>query len=169
MAIIKKTGITFSEIQDNSFTETPIFTTYRDLEKINNYERNNDMDKIFEIYKDKKSNEINKKYDKLFEELEKNDEINIILKEMEQQIRTVFENEGTENPNFSIVVTGKNITNITKEKKEKLYSELLKEKKQIEQKIKEIKALLELAPNYENKIQILRDYEIIDKKKNIIL
>ena len=36
-------------------------------------------------------------------------------------------------------------------------------------KIQEIQALLELAPNYEEKMQILRDYDIIDKKKNIVL
>lgn len=56
---------------------------------------------------------------------------------------------------------------------DKLLEELEKEKDkkldELHQKIQDIRALLELAPDYQESLKILRDYEIIDKKKNILL
>ena len=56
---------------------------------------------------------------------------------------------------------------------DKLLEDLEKEKDkkldELYQKIEEIKALLQLSPDYQESLKILRDYEIIDKKKNILL
>ena len=69
------------------------------------------------------------------------------------------------NVNSDVIV----FTDETWKKRSEIIVTIREEKNKLNTKIKEISALLELAPNYEEKIKILRDYEIVDKKKNIIL
>lgn len=126
-----------------------------------------DMSKILEIYKEKKEKEIRKKFSDELEAITKADPIQSFMKEMNEQLETLITNEY---PNDYITpltcdVLTKNTENVKKELR-KLRD---KDIEDLNNKIKEIEALLELAPGYEEKIKILRDYEIIDKKKNIIL
>ena len=125
-----------------------------------------DMSKILEIYKDKKIKELEQKYDKQLKELEENDPVKVYLKQAEETIKEML---NVEDVTLSINSPYVEFTQETIDAKNKIIQTIRNEKREIDNKIKEIEALLELAPGYEEKIKILRDYEIVDKKKNIIL
>lgn len=130
-----------------------------------NKEENN-MLKILEIYKEKKTKEIEQKYDEQLEDLEFNDPVTIYLHQAENTIKEMLKIE----EDFSLAITSHvEFTQETLEKMKEIKNTIYKEKEELNNVIREIEALLELAPNYEEKLQILRDYGIIDKKKNIIL
>lgn len=133
--------------------------------KIENKEENN-MLKILEIYKEKKTREIEQKYDAQLEDLEFNDPAQILINETEEKLKEILE---TDRVILSINSDTISCTSETIEKRNAIIDIIKKEKKELNNVIKEIEALLELAPNYEEKLQILRDYGIIDKRKNIIL
>ena len=133
--------------------------------KIENKEENN-MFKILEIYKEKKTREIEHKYDEQLLELECNDPINAVIEEAEEKLREMLE---TDKVMISVNSDTVNLTPETIEKRKVIIDIIHKEKEELNNVIKEIEALLEFAPNYEEKLQILRDYGIIDKRKNIIL
>ena len=124
------------------------------------------MLKLLEIYKDRKVREIEIKYDKQLEELEANDPIQVFIKQSEETIKEMLDTEVVKLTLHSDVVE---YTKETIDKKNEIINTIRDEKHKLNIKMDEISALLELAPNYEEKLQILRDYEIIDKKKNIIL
>lgn len=134
------------------------------IENINMEENN--MLKILEIYKEKKTKEIEQKYDEQLLELECNDPISVYLKQTEEAIKEMLNSE-----NVKLIINS-DVVEFTKEtidKRNEIINTIRTEKAKIKAQIEEIEALLELAPNYEEKLQILRDYGIIDKKKNIIL
>lgn len=130
-----------------------------------NKEENN-MFKILEIYKEKKTREIEHKYDEQLLELECNDPVNTLVKETEEKLKEMLNSD-----NVSLVLNSDTMefTKETVDKRKEIIDTIRMEKAKIKAQIEEITALLELAPNYEEKLQILRDYGIIDKKKNIIL
>lgn len=124
------------------------------------------MLKILELYEEKKTKEIEGKYDKQLEEVEANDPVKIIIKDAEHTIKQILDTE-----NLRVIINA-DICEFTKEtmnERKKIIDIIRKEKQNLSTQIAEIKALLELAPNYEEKVKILRDYGIMDKKKNIIL
>ena len=125
----------------------------------------NEMYKILDIYETKQKTKINNIYNERIESLIEDDEIQKIIKEMENQVRTVA---GERADGYCFAYPG-----LYEERTAKAIKELEQERdqkvKELRNKIIDIKALAELAPNYEEKLKILRDYEIIDKKKNIIL
>lgn len=125
-----------------------------------------DMLKILEIYKEKKTREIEHKYDEQLLELECNDPVNTLVKETEEKLKEMLNSD-----NVLLVLNSDTMefTQETIEKRKKIIDIIRQEKKELNDVIKEIESLLELAPNYEEKLQILRDYGIIDKKKNIVL
>lgn len=125
-----------------------------------------DMLKILEIYKEKKTREIENKYDEQLLELECNDPVNTLVKETEEKLKEMLNSD-----NVLLVLNSDTMefTQETIEKRKKIIDIIYQEKKELNDVIKEIESLLELAPNYEEKLQILRDYGIIDKKKNIVL
>lgn len=125
-----------------------------------------DMLKILEIYKEKKTREIEHKYDEQLLELECNDPVNTLVKETEEKLKEMLNSD-----NVLLVLNSDTMefTQETIEKRKKIIDIMHQEKKELNDVIKEIESLLELAPNYEEKLQILRDYGIIDKKKNIVL
>ena len=133
--------------------------------KIENKEENN-MFKILEIYKEKKTREIEQKYDAQLEDLKFNDPAQILINETEEKLKEMLE---TDKVMRSVNSDTVNFTPETIEKRKVIIDIIHKEKEELNNVIKEIEALLELAPNYEEKLQILRDYGIIDKRKNIIL
>lgn len=134
------------------------------IENINMEENN--MLKILEIYKEKKTREIEQKYDAQLEDLEFNDPAQILINETEEKLKEMLE---TDKVMISVNSDTVNVTPETIEKRNAIIDIIKKEKEELNNVIKEIEALLELAPNYEEKLQILRDYGIIDKRKNIIL
>lgn len=124
------------------------------------------MLKLLEIYKGRKVREIETKYDKQLEELEANDPIQVFIKQSEETIKEMLDTEVVKLTLHSDVVE---YTQETIDKKNEIINTIRDEKHKLNIKMDEISALLELAPNYEEKVKILRDYDIMDKKKNIIL
>ena len=124
------------------------------------------MFKILEIYEEKKTKAIEFKYDKQLEELEASDPISVYLKQTEEAIKEML---NSENVKLVLHTDTLKFTQETLDKREEIIDTIREEKTKLKTQIEEIQALLELAPNYEEKLQILRDYGIIDKRKNIIL
>ena len=127
------------------------------------------MLKLLEIYKEKQTIEIESKYDEQLENLRKEDPVTVLKEQFEAAIKELLELKGEERVAICVTAPVVELTPETIEKQREITNIIREEKKKINRKIEEIEALLELAPNYEEKIKILRDYEIIDKKKNIIL
>ena len=151
------------ECFEKKLRKLPYTELLRGEESINKEEEEN-MLKILEIYKGKKHNEIMTEYKEKIQKIKVEDNIQIIVEEMENQIRAIADKE-----DFNFSIEHNIYTKETKEKIEKIEIEKDEKLDKLYRKIDEISALLELAPNYEEIIKILRDYEIVDKKKNIIL
>lgn len=131
-----------------------------------NYYKNIKEDKtmkILDIYRERKEFEINQNYIKNRNEIIKEDEIQKIIREMELQINTILDiEERLDRVDFS----SRNeelLTNVSKEKLEKLEAETDKERDKLHDNIEEIKALFELTEDYEERMKILKKYDIINK------
>ena len=132
------------------------------IENINMEENN--MLKILEIYKEKKTREIEQKYDAQLEDLEFNDPAQILINETEEKLKEMLE---TDKVMISVNSDTVNLTPETIEKRKAIIDIIHKEKEELNNVIKEIEALLEFAPNYEESTKILLAYDIIDKKGKI--
>ena len=131
----------------------------------NKNKEENNMLKILEIYKEKKTKEIEQKYDKQLEDLKFNDPVTVYLHQAENTIKEMLKTE----EDVSLVISS-NLIELTQEKLEKrkaIIDIIHKEKEELNNVIKEIEALLEFAPNYEESTKILLAYDIIDKKGKI--
>ena len=122
------------------------------------------MFKILEIYKEKKTREIEQKYDAQLEDLEFNDPAQILINETEEKLKEMLE---TDKVMISVNSDTVNLTPETIEKRKVIIDIIHKEKEELNNVIKEIEALLEFAPNYEESTKILLAYDIIDKKGKI--
>ena len=160
---------TFTEMNLNHEEVQKSFIKIEDsLNKIkdglNNIKEEQKMLKILELYENKQSQLIRKDYYSKMEEIQKNDVVSIIIEEMKKQLEAVIP-EKMEKIEIA--------QDLYSDETDKLLEELEKEKDkkldELHQKIQDIKALLELAPDYQESLKILRDYEIIDKKKNVLL
>lgn len=129
-----------------------------------NMEENN-MFKILEIYKEKKTREIEQKYDKQLEDLEFNDPVTVYLHQAENTIKEILKTE--EDVSLAITSNLVEFTPETLEKRKEIIDTIYKEKKELNNVIEEIEALLEFSPNYEESTKILLAYDIIDKKGKI--
>ena len=131
----------------------------------NKNKEENNMFKILEIYKEKKTREIEQKYDKQLEDLEFNDPVTVYLHQAENTIKEILKTE----EDVSLVITSNLVqfTPETLEKRKEIIDTIYKEKKELNNVIEEIEALLEFAPNYEESTKILLAYDIIDKKGKI--
>ena len=130
----------------------------------NKNKEENNMLKILEIYKEKKTKEIEQKYDAQLEDLEFNDPAQILINETEEKLKEILE---TDRVILSINSDTVNLTPETIEKRKVIIDIIHKEKEELNNVIKEIEALLEFAPNYEESTKILLAYDIIDKKGKI--
>lgn len=129
-------------------------------------EKEINMLKLLEMYEGRKTKEIEEKYDKQIHEIEVNDAVQIFIEQAEQTLKGIL---NTENLKLNLNSDVLEYTQETIDAKNKIVDMIRKEKHELMAKIDEISALLELAPDFEQKMKILRDYGIIDKKKNIIL
>lgn len=156
----------YYNFMDRSIYVEPYYEDYKSKKYETENKEENNMLKILDIYKEKKTREIEHKYDEQLLELECNDPVNTLVKETEEKLKEMLNSD-----NVLLVLNSDTIefTQETIEKRKKIIDIIHQEKKELNDVIKEIESLLELAPNYEEKLQILRDYDIMDKKKNIIL
>ena len=168
--IIKRECKDFSYYQiyynfmDRSIYVEPYYEDYKSKKYETENKEENNMLKILEIYKEKKTREIEQKYDKQLEDLEFNDPVTIYLHQAENTIKEMLKIE----EDFSLAITSHvEFTQETLEKMKEIKNTIYKEKEELNNVIKEIEALLEFAPNYEESTKILLAYDIIDKKGKI--
>lgn len=161
--------ISFKNKEDLVFLKQRVVLDWSDVEnffKKPQKEKETNMLKLLEMYKGRKTTEIEEKYDKQIHEIESNDAAQIFIEQAEQSLKVILNTE-----NLKIVLNSDVLeyTQETIDAKNKIVDMIRKEKHELNIVIDEISALLELAPDFEQKMKILRDYGIIDKKKNIIL
>lgn len=161
--IMHKTGLDIREPSDDIWVSAPTIC------KSEIKEKENDEMRILDLYKEKQVKLIEQKYDKQIEELEKNDELQVYLEQVTDTVKEILNLKKEDDLRIGVATPYIQFTQATIDRKEEIVKLIKEEKLALKEKITEIEALLELAPNYEEKMQILRDYGIIDKKKNIVL
>lgn len=124
--------------------------------------------KILEIYKENRIKEIEETYNIEKEKIREKDEIQKNIKELKEKINTLLkENENTSLTTLSLLgyiftdKTCKQLDTLDEENKIKLQN--------LDKLIEEIEAQLEIAPDYEAKMKIMKDYGVIDKKTGKII
>lgn len=151
----------YYNFMDRSIYVEPYYEDYKSKKYETENKEENNMLKILEIYKEKKTREIEHKYDEQLLELECNDPINAVIEEAEEKLREMLE---TDKIMISVNSDTVNLTPETIEKRKVIIDIIHKEKEELNNVIREIEALLEFAPNYEESTKILLAYDIIDKK-----
>lgn len=169
--ISKESELAYAFTKLNSSTkeiEKPFRKLKESLENLskdfNKIKEEQKMLKILELYENKQKQLIRNDYYSKMKKIKENDVVSIIIEEMKKQLEAVIpEKMEKTDINFDVYSdeTDKLLEDLEKEKDKKL--------DELYQKLEEIKALLQLSPDYQESLKILRDYEIIDKKKNIIL
>lgn len=154
----------YYNFMDRSIYVEPYYEDYKSKKYETENKEENNMLKILEIYKEKKTKEIEQKYDEQLLELECNDPINAVIEEAEEKLREMLE---TDKVMISVNSDTVNLTPETIEKRKAIIDIIHKEKEELNNVIREIEALLEFAPNYEESTKILLAYDIIDKKGKI--
>lgn len=155
----------YYNFMDRSIYVEPYYEDYKSKKYETENKEENNMLKILEIYKEKKTKEIEQKYDKQLEDLEFNDPVTVYLHQAENTIKEILKTE----EDVSLVIASNLIefTQETLEKRKEIKNTIHKEKEELNNVIREIEALLEFAPNYEESTKILLAYDIIDKKGKI--
>lgn len=97
------------------------------------------------------------------QELINNDECVKILKEAQARMREIFKQE-RDNKVDVVFMYEKYITNETNKKLNAATEEYSKKYFEMENTCKEVEAMLEIAETYEQAIEILKDYDVINKK-----
>ena len=128
------------------------------INKINKEEK--EMD-ILEIYKERKIKTLEKEFSEAKKVAIEEDEIQKIIIEMTNQVNTILENEGSDtryesHPNL--------YTSKTEAKLNKLNDKYHEQIEELRSTLDEIRALFELTDDYNERIKILKNYDILDKK-----
>lgn len=120
---------------------------------------------ILEIYKRRKLDLIEDKYNKLEDKIKEEDEIQKILLDAENQINVLL-NRNEEN-RINIWTDSSKYTIETQEKLKELYIEKNKEFESLDSLVDEVKAQLEIADSYKTTIEIYKNYGILNKEGKI--
>lgn len=127
--------------------------------------------KILNIYEDRKSLEIAKKYKEEIEKTKSEDAFESLRLNTEKQVKALYKNEF--NKEFSGIILFESDCEarlLTKETKDKL-AEIETNKKielsELDGFLEEVRAQLELAKDYETQMKILKRYDIIGKDGKI--
>lgn len=133
----------------------------KEILKLNNKVKEKKEMDILDLYEKRKRKAIEKEYAEAKEITRKDDEIQKIIIEMTNQVNTILENQGSTavyefNPSL---VTAK-----TQERFEMLEKGKDKEIENLRSTLEEIRALFELTDDYNERIKILKNYDILDKK-----
>ena len=131
-----------------------------ELSKFLNKKEEKEMS-ILKLYEGRKGEEIANNYLKERERILKEDEIQSIIIEMQNQVNTILENQnlrGRLNVNEEELHTAN-----TEEKLEELRKSTDAERTKLRSTLDEIRALFEMTDSYEERIKILKNYGILDK------
>lgn len=128
------------------------------IDKINKEE--NEM-QILDLYEERKVKALEKEILEAKSKVKEQDEIQSIILEMTNQVNTILENQGRKTiyefePNL--------ITLETEAKLDELEKEHHKQIEELRSTLREIRALFELTDDYNERIKILKNYDILDKK-----
>lgn len=137
-------------------------------ERLNDKKEKEEM-KILNLYNEKMKDKIDKEYDKKIIELESNDELQLTVKEMLNQLDTILENNGerTLKEQGNTIILDLYLSKTVKAKQE-LLDEKREKLKELSQKLEEIDALFYLTEDYQERMKILQNYGIVNKKGQII-
>ena len=144
------------------------YETYK-REILGIYENNESEEfkmEILDIYRNRKLEKISSDHIKKQEEIRKNDIFAKLASEYNSQVKALFKNEFNEEYTLGDI-SPKVESFETKQKLEKAYIEFINEEEKLGETIQEVKAQLEIAENYETKIKILKNYNILNKEGKI--
>lgn len=116
--------------------------------------------KILDLYEERKRKAIEEEYKENVANIKKEDEIQKIIIEMTNQVNTILENEGSDtryesHPNL--------YTSKTESKLDELNDKYHEQIEELRSTLDEIRALFELTDDYNERIKILKRYDIINK------
>lgn len=126
-----------------------------------NIKEENKTMKILEIYKERKEQAIYDNYEKKEEAILAEDEMQKIINEMTDQVNALLESENrtdffyVESEGYTLAETNEKLDKLNEEKEDEIL--------QLNKTIDEIKALFELTEDYEERMKILKKYDIIGK------
>ena len=150
-----------TDINVSDYTSIVLDEMGRNLLKLKNKVKEEKEMQILDLYEGKKIKAIEKEYAEVKEIARKDDEIQKIIIEMTNQVNTILENQGsTAIYEFKpSLVTAK-----TQERLDMLEKGKDKEIEELRSTLDEIRALFELTDDYNERIKILKNYDILDKK-----
>lgn len=131
----------------------------------NNMNKENEIDKILNIYLNKKEIELKEEATKKMEKVLEKDPIKQLIKEMNNQLKIIVENAGEDLDNYLEIEYDKVLAATDKEKFE-VKKTYYKKQEELENKYNEVKALAMLADTYEERIKVLKNNGILDNKGN---
>lgn len=142
----------------NQYAKKPIKECEVKINKINEEEK--EM-QILDLYEKRKVKALEKEILEAKSKIKEQDEIQSIILEMANQVNTILENQGRKikyefEPNL--------ITTETEVKLDELDKKYHEEIKNLRSTLDEIRALFELTDDYNERIKILKNYDILDKK-----
>ena len=128
--------------------------------------KDNKISKILELYRKYEIKEIDTFYDSLVQEAREESALGKITdklrKQAEKEIKAIYPNEFEKMKN-KIYISFDNSPEL-----ERILEEIIdkrqKELNQLEEKIEQIKLLFELTETYEQKIEILKKYQVLNKE-----
>lgn len=133
----------------------------RNLLKLKNKVKEGNEMQILDLYEERKTKLIIDEYSKAEKEVKKEDEIQSIILEMTDQVNTILKNQ---NKKITYGFEPNLITLETEIKIDKLKDKRHEELGKLRSTLDEIRALFELTDDYNERIKILKNYDILDKK-----
>lgn len=133
----------------------------KEILKLNNKVKEEKEMQILDLYEERKVKALEKEILEAKSKVKEQDEIQRIILEMTNQVNTILENQGRKTiyefePNL--------ITLETEAKLDELEKEHHKQIEELRSTLDEIRALFELTDDYNERIKILKNYDILDKK-----
>lgn len=133
----------------------------KEILKLNDKVKEEKEMNILEIYKERKIKTLEKEFSEAKKAAIEEDEIQKIIIEMTNQVNTILENEGSDtryesHPNL--------YTSKTEAKLNELNDKYHEQIEELRSTLDEIRALFELTDDYNERIKILKNYDILDKK-----
>lgn len=130
------------------------------LDKYNEEKEKNKSMKILDVYKSKEEDRIDMEYDLKIVQVQKEDEIQKVLADAKEKIGNILKSENRELdislPTLYTENTNKKVYDLLQDKQTEL--------RELRHTCNEVDALLDIATTYDEKMEILQNYDIIDKK-----
>lgn len=150
-----------TDINVPDYTSIVLDEMEKNLLKLKNKVKEEKEMNILEIYKERKIKILEKEFSEAKKAAIEEDEIQKIIIEMTNQVNTILENEGSDtryesHPNLYASKTEAKLNELNDK-----YHEQIEE---LRSTLEEIRALFELTDDYNERIKILKNYDILDKK-----